>query len=184
MSRAGARPILRCVAVALGIGAALIQLSGFAQASGVKTIGPWAVITHDKEDGRKDVAAIVSGKGSPFGLAIRCIDANLSVALVPLNDQGLFGAARRSAALSLQPDARAPTAADGVVGDDHAIHVPSPAPLLKLVLATARLIVSAPASNGNAVSATFDLTASRRALADLVQRCPDGTQSPGRERGR
>lgn len=174
MSRAGVRPVLRCIAAALEIWVALVPLSSFAQASGVKTIGPWAVITHDKEDGSKDIAAIVSGKGSPFGLAIRCIDANLSVALVPLNEERLFGAAGRNAALSLLPDARAPSALDGVVGDDHAIHVPSPAPLLKLVLATARLVVSAPASNGNAVSATFDLTASQRALADIVQRCFGG----------
>lgn len=180
MRRAGVRPILRCIAGVSGIGVALIQLSGFAQASGVKTIGPWAVVTHDKEDGRKDVAAIVSGKGSPFGLAIRCIDANLSVALVPLNDEGLFGAAPRNAALLLQPDALGPSDVDGVVGDDHAIHVPSPAPLVKLVLATARLVISAPASNGNTVSATFDLTGSRRALADLVEHCPGGDPSPGR----
>lgn len=183
MSRAGSTSLLCCVAGVFGIGLVLIQLSDFAQASGVKRIGPWVVIAHDKEDGRKDVAAIVSGKNSPFGLAIRYIDANLSLALVPLNDEQLFGAPRHSATLLLQPDAQEPSAVDGVVGDDRAIYVPSPAPLVKLVHATARLVVSASTSNGSAVSATFDLTASRRALVDLVRGCPDGTPSPGRERG-
>ena len=162
------------IAVFSGILVALTQAASFAQVSGVKTIGPWAVVTHDKANGHKDVAAIVSGKKSSFGLAIRCIDAKLSIALVPLKDEGLFGATRRSATLSLQPDAHPSSAIDGVVGDDHAIHLPSPTGLLKLVLATARLVVSVPAADGNAVSATFDLTASRRALADLVQHCPGG----------
>ena len=165
---------LRRIAVLTAVLVALILPASFAHASGVKTIGPWAVVTHDKADGRKDVAAIVSGKKSPFGLAVRCFEAHLSAARVPLTEERLFGPTRRSATLALQPDARPSSAIDGVVGDDHAIHLSSPMPLLELVLATARLVVSVPAANGDIASATFDLTASRRALADLVRHCPGG----------
>jgi len=174
MKRTATKRRLRGIVMVSTIAGALIQPVGLAHATGVEKIGPWAVVTHDKAGGAKDVAAIVSDSGSKLGLAIRCIDASLSVALVPLSDDGLFGAARRTSVLSLQPDDRPAAEARGVVGDDHAVHLQSPAPLLALVLAARRLTVSAWAGNGNAVAGRFDLAEGRRALVDLIEGCPGG----------
>ncbi|QEL22767.1 hypothetical protein FQV39_09465 [Bosea sp. F3-2] len=61
---------------------------------------------------------------------------------------------------------------DGVIGDDHAILLEAPAPVLKLVLAYTRLVISAPAANGSAISSSLDLAMSGRALEDLMKHCP------------
>ena len=104
-----------------------------------------------------------------LGLRLRAL---LSAALIPLNDDRLFGSPRRTATLALRPDDRAPTDMDGVIGDDHAILLEAPAPVLKLVLACTRLVISAPAANGSAISSSLDLAMSGRALEDLMKHCP------------
>ncbi len=161
-------------ALLLGIIALLSQAIGAVQATGTRKVGPFAVITNDKADGRKDVAAIVSGPGAPFGLAIRCIDATLSIALVPLRDEGLFGARGRSAAVSVQPTGRAASEMAGRVTEDRALYLTAPAPMLGLVLATQHMAVSVPDATGAAVEVRFDLRLAERALVDLVANCPAG----------
>ncbi|MDR6871159.1 hypothetical protein J2Y55_002167 [Bosea sp. BE125] len=158
-------------ALLLGVVALLFQSIGAVQATGTRKVGPFTVITNDKPDGRKDVAAIVSGPGAPFGLAIRCIDATLSVALVPLRDEGLFGTSGRTAAVSVQPTGRAPTEMAGRVTEDRAFHLAAPAPMLGLVLATENMAVSVPDAAGAAAEARFDLRLAERALVDLVGNC-------------
>ena len=159
-------------ALLLSIIALLFQSPGIGQATGTRTIGPFAVITNDKPDGRKDVAVIVSGPGAPFGLAMRCIDATLSVALVPLRDEGLFGIRGRTAAVSVQPAGRAATEMAGRVTEDRALHLAAPAPMLGLVLATQHMAVSVPDATGATAEARFDLRLAERALVDLVGNCP------------
>jgi hypothetical protein len=168
------RSVVKRAALLLGIIAPLFQSVGAAQATGTRTIGPFAVITNDKPDGRKDVAAIVSGPGAPFGLAVRCIDATLSVALVPLKGEGLFGARGRTAAVSIQPAGRAASEMAGRVAEDRALYLAAPAPMLELVLATEHMAVSVPDATGAALEARFDLRLAGRALADLVGNCPAG----------
>lgn len=159
--------------VSLSAGAILLMMSAvLGQATGIRKAGHWTVITYDKPDGRKDVAAIVAAPRAPFGLGLRCIDGNLSAALIPLRDEQLFGAARRMAVLSLRPDDQALTEMDGVVGDDHAILLKAPGPVLRLVLASRRLVVSAPAANGSTRSSSLDLSMSGAALDDLIKHCP------------
>ncbi|WNJ88409.1 hypothetical protein [Bosea sp. 685] len=152
----------------------LLQSIGAVQASGTRTIGPFAVITNDKPDGRKDVAAIVSGPGASFGLAMRCIDATLSVALVPLKDEGLFGIRGHIAAVSVRPTGHAASEMAGRVAEDRALYLAAPAPMLGLVLATERMAVSVPDAAGAATEASFDLRLAGRALVDLVGNCPAG----------
>jgi hypothetical protein len=161
-------------ALVLGVAVLLLQSIGAVQATGTKKIGPFAVITNDKPDGRKDVAAIVSGPGAPFGLAIRCIDATLSVALVPLKGEGLFGTRGRIATVSVQPVGRAATEMAGRVAEDRALFFAAPAPMLGLVLATDRMAVSVLDATGAAAEARFDLRLAGRALVDLVRNCPTG----------
>ncbi|CAN7667812.1 hypothetical protein LJR009_006114 [Bosea sp. LjRoot9] len=158
----------------LGVVVLLFQSIGAVQATGTRKVGPFVVITNDKLDGRKDVAAIVSGPGAPFGLAIRCIDATLSVALVPLRDEGLFGARGRTAAVSVQPAGRAATEMAGRVTEDRALYLAAPAPMLGLVLATQQMAVSVPDATGAPAEARFDLRLAKRALADLIGNCPAG----------
>jgi hypothetical protein len=174
MKRDASKRGFRGVVAASVLMGALILPAGLAHATGIEKIGPWSVVTYDKADGARDVAAIVSDSGSKLGLAIRCVDASLSIALVPLSDDLLFGTARRASLLSVQPDAGPAAEMEGVVGEDHAVHLQSPAPLLTLVLGAKRLSVSAPAANGNDVSGRFDLTEGRRTLIDLARRCPGG----------
>jgi hypothetical protein len=52
----------------------VFQAAHPAEASGTRQIGPWAVVTYDRADGRKDVAAIASDLDATIGLAVRCID--------------------------------------------------------------------------------------------------------------
>jgi hypothetical protein len=166
------RFVIKPVALLLGVVVLLFQAIGAVQATGTRTIGPFAVITNDKPDGRKDVAAIVSGPGAPFGLAMRCIDAALSVALVPLKGEGLFGARGGAATVSVQPTGRAATEMAGRVAEDRALYLAAPAPMLELVLATQHMAVSVPDATGAAVEARFDLRLAGRALVDLVANCP------------
>jgi hypothetical protein len=166
--------MVRREALLLGVVVLLSQAIGTVQATGTRKVGPFAVITNDKPDGRKDVAAIVSGPGAPFGLAMRCIDATLSVALVPLKGEGLFGARGRTAAVSVQPRGRAASEMAGRVAEDRALYLAAPAPMLGLVLATQRMVVSVPDAAGAATEASFDLRLAGRALVDLVGNCPAG----------
>lgn len=164
--------MIRRGALLLGGVALLLQSMGTAQATGTRTIGPFAVITNDKADGRKDVAAIVSGPGAPFGLALRCIDATLSVALVPLRGEGLFGARGRIAAVSIRPAGQEAREMAGRVAEDRALYLSAPAPMLELVLATEQMAVLVPDAMGGATEARFDLRLAERALVDLVGNCP------------
>ncbi|SFJ56124.1 hypothetical protein SAMN05216304_109194 [Bosea sp. OK403] len=166
--------MVRREALLLGVVVLLSLAIGTVQATGTRKVGPFAVITNDKPDGRKDVAAIVSGPGAPFGLAMRCIDATLSVALVPLKGEGLFGARGRTAAVSVRPTGRAASEMAGRVAEDHALYLAAPAPMLGLVLATQHMSVSVPDATGAAVEARFDLRLAERALVDLVGNCPAG----------
>ncbi len=141
-------------------------------ATGIRKIGPWAVITYDRPDGSRDAAVVVSARRMPFGLALRCIDGNLSAALIPQSDDRLFGPSRRAVTLSFQPDGQAETELEGAVGDEHSILLKAPAPVMKLILASRKLVVSVSAVNGGSISSSLDLAMGRRALADLVKHCP------------
>ncbi|HEV7259523.1 MAG TPA: hypothetical protein VGN82_17215 [Bosea sp. (in: a-proteobacteria)] len=145
-----------------------------AQATGTAKVGPWVMITYDKPDGRRDAAAVVSAPRMPFAVGLRCIDGKLSVALIPQADDRIFGTARRGVTLSLQADERAPVEVDGTVGAEHAILLQPQAlaPTLQLVLASRRIVISAPAASGQAVSSSLDLAMADRALADVVKHCP------------
>ncbi|GAU80592.1 hypothetical protein [Bosea sp. BIWAKO-01] len=142
------------------------------QASGTKKVGNWVVITNDRQGGRKDVAAVLSDREAQVGLAIRCIEANLSIAFLPLNNDGLFGKAGRAAASFVQADGQPAVELAGSVGVDRAVQVSRPAPLLGLILSAAEIGVLVPAQGGGAVSASFDLASGRSALAELVGQCP------------
>ncbi|POR45125.1 hypothetical protein [Bosea psychrotolerans] len=158
--------------LSLGVVVLLFQAIGAVQATGTRKVGPFVVITNDKPDGRQDVAVIVSGPGAPFGLAIRCIDATLSVALVPLKDEGLFGARGRSAAVSVRPAGHEAREMAGRIAEDRALYLAAPAPMLGLVLATQHMAVSVLDAAGAAVETRFDLRLAERALGDLVGNCP------------
>lgn len=159
---------------ALRLGASLaLALSAMpVQASGTKKVGNWVVITNDGQGGRKDVAAVLSDREAQVGLAIRCIEAKLSIAFLPLNNDGLFGKPGRAAASFVQADGRPAVELAGAVGADRAVQVSRPAPLLRLILNAAEMGVLVPAQGSGAVSAGFDLANSRSALAELVGQCP------------
>lgn len=158
----------------LGAGLVLAVPAQPVQASGTKKVGDWVVITNDREGGRKDVAAVLSDRGSGVGLAIRCIDARLSIALLPLNDEGLFGRAGRAAASFVQAAGEPAIEVTGSVGPDRAVHVSAPAPLLELVLAASDIAILVPRPEQRPVEASFDLTSGPAALADLARQCPGG----------
>jgi len=157
-----------------GLGASLVlALSAMpVQASSTKKVGNWVVITNDRQGGRKDVAAVLSDREAHVGLAIRCIEASLSIAFLPLNNDGLFGKAGRAAASFVQADGQPAVELAGAVGADRAVHVARPASLLGLILGGAEMSVLIPAQGSGAVSADFDLASGRSALAELVGQCP------------
>lgn len=157
----------------LGI-ATLLLHSAAGGASGTRQVGSWVVVSHDKADGRMDVAAITSEPDAPFGIAIRCIGGKLSAALVPLRDDGLFGARNRIAPISIRPLDRGWTETTGWVADDRGLHLAAPAPLLAIALTAEHMAISVSASHGPSVEASFELRATTQALADLVRACPAG----------
>jgi hypothetical protein len=117
MKRDASKRGFRGVVAASVLMGALILPAGLAHATGIEKIGPWSVVTYDKADGARDVAAIVSDSGSKLGLAIRCVDASLSIALVPLSDDLLFGTARRASLLSGRRGSCRPPAVSGAPAD-------------------------------------------------------------------
>ncbi len=156
----------------LGAGLVLALPAIPVQASGTKRIGNWVVITNDRQGGRQDVAAVLSDREAQVGLAIRCIEASLSIAFLPLNNDGLFGRVGRAAASFVQADGQAAVELAGSVGADRAVQVARPASLLGLILGGAEMSVLIPVQGNGAVSAGFDLANSRSALAELVGQCP------------
>jgi hypothetical protein len=143
-----------------------------AMASGTRTVGPWAVVTYDKPDGRKDVAAILSDSNARLGLAVRCIDKSLSVILVPLKDDASFKASSGVTTVLVQADEGPGVEARGNVGTDRSLYLSPPGPLLRRVLEGTWLKVSVPIGDERFRPVLFGLEAAPAALADLVTECP------------
>ncbi|MDB5593457.1 MAG: hypothetical protein JWM36_418 [Hyphomicrobiales bacterium] len=143
-----------------------------ALASGTRTVGPWTVVTYDKPDGRKDVAAILSDSDSRLGLAVRCIDQKLSVMLVPLKNDTPFEASTGVRTVLVQADEGPSVEARGNVGAERSLTLSPPGPLLARVLEGAWLKVSVPIGDGRFRPVVFALEAAPAALADLVTECP------------
>lgn len=143
-----------------------------AMASGTRNVGPWAVVTYDKLDGHKDVAAILSDADSRLGLAVRCIDKKLSVILVPLKDDIAFKASSGLISVLVQADDGPGVEARGNVAADHSLHLSPPGPVLRQVLEGSWLKVSVPIGDERFLPVSFGLEAAPAALSDLERECP------------